>query len=562
MQDRVYWDALLAASDAPAFVIDVAEGRFLASNSGANALWGLPRLQGTTADRAMPALARLRQLADANEGETDRASEPGIEPLVIWTTRGARRVMARYRRLSGPRALFLVEVQGARGGDAAAASHEGAAGWYGDGSASAVSESEVSAFDAAASDSEFDSSALVSPDPLPRRFSALDRLRGAATPKAGGAAAVDTGVAARMVEPTASDVGAAAVEAPRNDADTLREIARRIRAGSGQPAAPDLSPDDAPEITGSPPENSISGVASDRAAGRQRLELEAAASTRPPARQGRIPQVAITDPEGSPLASAGSAAALGAMQHGPVAAVDLARLAHELRTPISAIVAMAEIMRDERFGPLGDALYRGYARDMHESARHMLGVLNGMIEPGIVRETPRLEFTEIDVGESIARAVSAMRPLADRQGVELTARIGARLPRLIADKRSVRQMLFNLISNALKATPGGGTIEVEADHLREGQIRIDVRDSGQGMTAAEIVAVFRKAMPGTGAAATDPLLTKAHGEGGSRPPPHGYGLPLVRALAAANGAELRLESRVGEGTTASIVFAEQRVIPV
>ena len=205
-------------------------------------------------------------------------------------------------------------------------------------------------------------------------------------------------------------------------------------------------------------------------------------------------------------------------------------------------------MRDEHFGPLGDKRYHGYAADIHDSARHMLGVLEGMIDPqGAVRDLPRLAMTELDLADVIQRSVRAMAPIAERAGVTVRADIAPRLPRLIADRVSVRQILLNLVSNALRYTQAGGEVRVSALIERDGRLRLAVSDTGTGMTEAQVLAVFRPEPPRTG---TSGIKSS------------GYGLPLVRALAARNGAELAIASTPGEGTTVTLNFAEGRLVPV
>ena len=129
----------------------------------------------------------------------------------------------------------------------------------------------------------------------------------------------------------------------------------------------------------------------------------------------------------------------------------VARLAHELKTPLSAIAAASEIMRDERFGPIGDARYRGYASDIHNSARHALELVSRMLArrtPGA--DEPELAFVEIDLAKLIADVVSALRPLAEPAHQSLAATLPPRLPHVIADATSLRQILINLLTNATR----------------------------------------------------------------------------------------------------------------
>lgn len=227
----------------------------------------------------------------------------------------------------------------------------------------------------------------------------------------------------------------------------------------------------------------------------------------------------------------------------PVPPELMARLAHELKTPLSAIAAASEIMRDERFGPIGDARYRGYAADIHMSARHALELIQRMLaarEPDSA--ATQLEFVEVDLDQLLTSAVSPLRPLAESARLTLDVALAPRLPRVIADATSLRQILLNLLTNALKFTPAGGAIEVTTRHEPQGSVTICVSDNGPGLA---------------------PEATRAGG--GGRPRPHGglgIGLPLAHSLAAANGAALEIASEVGRGTRATLTFPRSRVVPV
>lgn len=233
-----------------------------------------------------------------------------------------------------------------------------------------------------------------------------------------------------------------------------------------------------------------------------------------------------------------------------------ASLAHELKTPVSAIAAAAEVMKDERFGPLGTVRYLGYASDIHGSAQHVLGVIDRMLadagadtDPAL---QPDLDFAEIDAGDVLRAAVSQLAPLAERAGISLALELAPRLPHLVADATSLRQIVFNLLTNALKFTGRGGQVTVAARYDGGGPLTIAVSDTGTGMAHGEVERLLaagrvRPPQRRDGSASTGGL---------------GLGLPLVQALARANGAELILESTPGKGTSACVVFGKDRVIPV
>ncbi len=290
---------------------------------------------------------------------------------------------------------------------------------------------------------------------------------------------------------------------PRDDALTLAEIARRIRAGRATDAAtlPNSAKSE-PGTTSQPPPNGVNSQSAD--AGQS-----------------------LTVTRGA-----------------------LSKIAHELKTPLSAIAAAAEIMKDERLGTFGNDRYRGYAADIYESARHALGVLDRMMGRASQsgdREPP-LEFRQIDANAAVESAVSVMRPIADNAGVNLSSSSERALPHIVADETTLRQMLFNLISNAVKFTPAGGAVQVGTWSVLDGPVTIEVRDNGPGMTASEIAAALDH---------DQPIEPRPRPKGGL-----GLGLPLVRTLAEANGASIQIDSTPRKGTSVRLLFPKTRVVPV
>jgi hypothetical protein len=214
-------------------------------------------------------------------------------------------------------------------------------------------------------------------------------------------------------------------------------------------------------------------------------------------------------------------------------------LAHELRTPLSAVIAYAEILKSEHFGPIANPRYKSYATDIYNSARHALGVVDSMLQGDRARTAlPALSFVDLDPAAVVESCLTVVRPLAERAGLELATDVPAHLPRVVADEQALRQMLLNLLSNAIKFARAGDRVSVRVAYTCNGPLTISVDDTG----------------PGMGHSTAD--ASKADRAG------LGLGLPLTRALAAANGAKLAVESRPGQGTRVTISFGKDRVVPV
>ncbi len=224
----------------------------------------------------------------------------------------------------------------------------------------------------------------------------------------------------------------------------------------------------------------------------------------------------------------------------------LANVSHELRTPLNAIIGFSELMTGAVLGPISER-YREYAGDILASGRHLLDLINDLldmakIEAGEMRADP----IEVDVDCAIQAAFRLVREPAMRAGIALSIGVEPELPALLADARHFRQMLLNLLSNAIKFTPPGGRVSVFAELHAGGGLMIGVRDSGIGMNAEDIELALRP----FGQVANE--LTRAH-DG------TGLGLPIVKALAELNGAELSLVSESGAGTLAILRFGAGRV---
>jgi two-component system cell cycle sensor histidine kinase PleC len=225
----------------------------------------------------------------------------------------------------------------------------------------------------------------------------------------------------------------------------------------------------------------------------------------------------------------------------------LAVMSHELRTPLNAIIGFSDAIRSEIFGPLVPSKYREYLHDIHYSAHGLLDLINDILDVAKI-ESGKMELFEesVDLDEAARAALRMISEGAHANRVELRGNIAPGLPQLFADRRAIKQILQNLLSNAVKFTPGGSVmLTVREDPV--GGLAISVRDTGIGMSAADI----QVALAPFGQVAN--ALTRVHAG-------TGLGLPLVKSLAELHGAAFSIDSASGLGTTVEIVFPPSRVI--
>ena len=226
----------------------------------------------------------------------------------------------------------------------------------------------------------------------------------------------------------------------------------------------------------------------------------------------------------------------------------LANMSHELRTPLNAIIGFSEIMERELMGPLGTATYRDYSRDIHESGRHLLDIINDILDLSRI-EAGRMELREegCDPAHMVAACLRMIRERAETARVTVVADVAAELPHLWADERLIKQVLLNLLSNAVKFTPAGGRITVQA-RVDGGCATFSVRDTGIGMTAEQIPLVLKPFIQ------VDSSLARRY-EG------TGLGLPLAKSLIELHGGRLNIESTPGRGTTVTVSLPANRLLP-
>lgn len=225
----------------------------------------------------------------------------------------------------------------------------------------------------------------------------------------------------------------------------------------------------------------------------------------------------------------------------------LANMSHELRTPLNAILGFSEMMIKGTFGPIGHTKYGEYLDDIHMSAKHLLEIINEVLDMSKIEAGKvELDEQEIDVRGLIDSVVRIMANRAFNVGLEIKEIIQEDIPVLYADARLLRQILINLITNAIKYTAKSGTIKVMA-HVKDGEMVLIVRDDGVGIPKDRI----KEALEPFGQI-HDP--TQAHHQQGT-----GLGLPLTKSMVKLHGGTLWLDSDIGQGTTVTITFPKNRV---
>ncbi len=226
----------------------------------------------------------------------------------------------------------------------------------------------------------------------------------------------------------------------------------------------------------------------------------------------------------------------------------LANMSHELRTPLNAIIGFSETARQQLFGPIGHEKYEDYFNDIHDSGNHLLDLINDILDLSVI-EAGRLELNEeeIEVKDLIDSCLYQVRYQAGAAGVKLHGEDDPGLPNLRADRLRVKQILLNLLANAIKFTPKDGDITVHAGMAEDGSLCISVRDSGIGIADEEIPKVM--------APFAQAQSSKTRNHEGT-----GLGLSLSQSLMELHGGTLTLESQEGVGTTTTICFPAKRLI--
>jgi signal transduction histidine kinase len=226
----------------------------------------------------------------------------------------------------------------------------------------------------------------------------------------------------------------------------------------------------------------------------------------------------------------------------------LATMSHELRTPLNAIIGFSEMMLREVLGSLGNEQYRTYVGDIHASGTHLLQIINDILD------LSKAEAGKIDLTEEIFDLRDIMRSVTQitagriaEAGLTQSVELAPDLPLLRADERKTKQVLLNLVTNAVKFTPTGGCISVEARYECDNGLVVTVLDNGIGIPGGDLERVLKPFEQ------VDSSLSRQH-QG------TGLGLPLVKAIMEMHGGHLRLKSDLGVGTEVTVTFPPERIV--
>ena len=219
----------------------------------------------------------------------------------------------------------------------------------------------------------------------------------------------------------------------------------------------------------------------------------------------------------------------------------LANMSHELRTPLNAVIGFSQTMEEETFGPHANAKYKEYSGLIHRAGAHLLEVINDILDMSRI-EAGRFELhcENVDAAAIASECVDLMQDAASRGGLTVHAAIGKEPMLVHADRRALKQIMLNLLGNAVKFTLHGGRIDVSLARVDNG-VTISVRDTGIGIPAAKLQnagSPFMQFHEGTGRQGT------------------GLGLALVRSLTGMQGGSFHIESREGAGTVVTVTLPD------
>ena len=226
----------------------------------------------------------------------------------------------------------------------------------------------------------------------------------------------------------------------------------------------------------------------------------------------------------------------------------LAHMSHELRTPLNAVIGFSQLIQRDLSGPnkLG-ARYGAYAQDIHDAGQHLLGVINEILDLAKI-EAGRIGLREASCSlvKCIALSLKLVTSQARQGKVTLHWNPEVKLPELMADEKRLRQIVINVLSNAVKFTPPGGSVEVRAGRAADGGLWVLVRDTGVGISEADLEHVFEPFYQSD--------TSRSREFGGT-----GLGLSLCKAMMELHDGTIEIQSRLGVGTAVTLKFPTERL---
>jgi signal transduction histidine kinase len=260
----------------------------------------------------------------------------------------------------------------------------------------------------------------------------------------------------------------------------------------------------------------------------------------------RVAEVELTQRELERTSSELIEASRGAEKASEAKSQFLAAISHELRTPLNAIIGFAEMLTAQALGPIGNERYCRYAQDIRDSGAHLLAMINDILELSrIDADQATLHEEEFDPADVIAEALRMVEPQAEAAGLSLSTVIAPNLPRLTADRRLVRQVLVNLLANAVRFTQAGGAVSVHG-FSRGAELCMEVHDTGIGIAAEDIPRALERFSQ------VDARLSRKYDGAG-------LGLSMAKQFMELHGGTLELESTPGAGTQVRIAFPPSRL---
>ena len=230
----------------------------------------------------------------------------------------------------------------------------------------------------------------------------------------------------------------------------------------------------------------------------------------------------------------------------------LANMSHELRTPLNAINGFSEMMTTQIYGPLGDPRYKEYAHDILSSGQHLLALINDILDMAKIEAGKlTLRFEMVDLEDVVEDAVRLMRNRSETSGLTVSIELPPNLPEVQADYRALKQVLLNLLSNALKFTPRGGRVTIKAEvvpdlrNSEDDRVRLSVTDTGIGIAKEDLARLARP-------------FEQIESQHSKTTQGTGLGLALTKSLVEMHLGQFELSSEPGQGTTAGFTIPIRR----